>query len=117
MLSIQDIVDLAKAGYKPADVKELITLSQTTQEPVTIAPEQGQSEGVNSAEAEQPAETKEQKPVIQPVEPQETIDYKKLYEDSQNRLANIQMQNTRQNIQSEQVNDLQLVEDIVQGFM
>ena len=29
MLNIKDVVDLARAGYKPADVKELIELSKT----------------------------------------------------------------------------------------
>lgn len=36
MLSIKDVVSLAKAGYKPADVKELIELSK--EEPAEPAP-------------------------------------------------------------------------------
>lgn len=41
MLSIKDVVSLAKAGYKPADVKELIELSKEVppEEPAPVAPE------------------------------------------------------------------------------
>ena len=39
MLSIKDVVSLAKAGYKPADVKELIELSKEVpaEEPAPVA--------------------------------------------------------------------------------
>lgn len=41
MLSIKDVVSLAKAGYKPADVKELIEMSKEVpqEEPAPVAPE------------------------------------------------------------------------------
>lgn len=41
MLSIKDVVSLAKAGYKPADVKELIELSKEVppEEPAPVASE------------------------------------------------------------------------------
>ena len=40
MLSIKDVVSLAKAGYKPADVKELIEMSKEVPEeqPAPVAP-------------------------------------------------------------------------------
>lgn len=40
MLSIKDVVSLAKAGYKPADVKELIEMSkEVPEEQAPVAPE------------------------------------------------------------------------------
>lgn len=41
MLSIKDVVALAKAGYKPADVKELMEMSKEVpqEEPAPVAPE------------------------------------------------------------------------------
>lgn len=41
MLSIKDVVSLAKAGYKPADVKELIEMSKEVpqEEPAPVASE------------------------------------------------------------------------------
>ena len=39
MLSIKDVVSLAKAGYKPADVKELIEMSKEPEPEVKPEPE------------------------------------------------------------------------------
>ena len=40
MLSIKDVVSLAKAGYKPADVKELIEMSKEPEPEVKPEPEE-----------------------------------------------------------------------------
>lgn len=69
MLSIKDVVSLAKAGYKPADVKELIEMSKEVpqEEPAPVAP---------AAEAtEAPAEVTTT--ADEPKEPE--IDYKAKY--------------------------------------
>jgi len=68
MLSIKDVVSLAKAGYKPADVKELIELSKeepAQPEPVAseVKPEEAPAEVTTTAE--------------EPKEPE--IDYKAKY--------------------------------------
>lgn len=68
MLSIKDVVSLAKAGYKPADVKELIEMSrEVPEEPAPVAPEvkteEAPAEGTPAAE--------------EPKEPE--IDYKAKY--------------------------------------
>ena len=55
MLSIKDVVALAKAGYKPADVKELMEMSKEVpqEEPAPVATEV-KSEATKTEEA--PAE-------------------------------------------------------------
>ena len=73
MLSIKDVVSLAKAGYKPADVKELIELSkeEPKEEPAPAASEVTKTE---EAPAEgTPAAGEENK------EPE--VDYKAKYEE------------------------------------
>lgn len=70
MLSIKDIVSLAKAGYKPADVKELIELSKEPEEP---APEE------KKPEQPTPEEKKPEEPAPEEKEPE--IDYKAKYEE------------------------------------
>lgn len=63
MLSIKDVVSLAKAGYKPADVKELIELSKNdTADAVSGKPAAG---GTPSEVPE------EQAPVAPEVKPEE----------------------------------------------
>ena len=68
MLSIKDVVSLAKAGYKPADVKELIELSKEPEEP---APKE--------KEPEEPAPEEPAPKEKEPEEPE--IDYKAKYEE------------------------------------
>lgn len=116
-LSIKDIVELAKAGYKVEDVKELINLSSATQEQPDTAPEQGHTEEANSAGPVKPEAATEQKDVNQQEEPEQTIDYKKLYEESQATVTALQKQNINQNISADQVNDEQLINDLVSSFM
>lgn len=82
-LSIPDIVALAKAGYKPGDVKELITLSEKVSDPkpeeqpaATAEPSNPATESAEPEKAPENAEKAE--------EPKkEEIDYKELYEKSQ----------------------------------
>lgn len=94
-LSITDIVALARAGYKPADVKELITLSEKVTEPI---PEEQQAataptseETTESAEPEKAPENAEKDP-----EPEKMVNYKELYEKSQNDLKAAQEANRKQ---------------------
>ena len=53
MLSIKDVVSLAKAGYKPADVKELIELSkeEPKEEQAPVASEVTKTEEAPAADA------------------------------------------------------------------
>lgn len=69
MLSIKDVVSLAKAGYKPADVKELIEMSKD-------APE----EEKKPEEQPAPEEKKPEEPAPEEKKPEEPeIDYKAKY--------------------------------------
>ena len=89
-LSITDIVSLAKAGYKPADVKELITLSK---EPEPGEPKEPQKTPADNnddpAGGTEPA--KEPAKAAEPAEdPDKVIDYKELYNKSQEALQKSQ---------------------------
>ena len=87
-ISFKDVVELAKAGYKPADVKELISLSEMAdqskqEEPQGAAPAEIEPKSV-SPEPDRAPENKE------PEKPEEAVDYKKLYEQSQEDLKKAQ---------------------------
>lgn len=53
-ITIQDIVELAKAGYKPSDVKELFELADTAEvkkeTPEKITPQKAEPEQINAFE-------------------------------------------------------------------
>lgn len=72
MLSIKDVVSLAKAGYKPADVKELIEMSKE-------APQEEPAPEEKKPEQPAPEEKKPEEPAPEEKEPE--IDYKAKYEE------------------------------------
>lgn len=92
-ISFNDIVSLAKAGYKPADVKELISLSEMAEqskqeEPQGAAPATDEPKSVSPEPIEAPENT-------EPAKPEEAVDYKKLYEHSQEDLKKAQAANIK----------------------
>lgn len=94
-LSIPDIVALAKAGYKPVDVKELITLSEKVSDPKPEEQPGATAEPSNPAtespEAKEPTENAEKAS-----EPDKEVDYKELYEESLKNLKAAQEANRKQ---------------------
>ena len=94
----EDIVALAKAGYKPADVKELMAMEPKKQEP-----------------EQEPNQEPEQKH-----EPEQEPDYKKMYEESQEALKQAQSKNIRMDASKKdgtEKNDTELLQDWARSFM
>ena len=91
-MTFNDILALAKQGYKPADIKELLALNTDQQEnipdeehiPAEEAPE------IPAKETEQPEEKK--------ADEKQEPDYKSLYEESQRQLKAIQKSNTSKDV-------------------
>ncbi len=75
MLSIKDVVSLAKAGYKPADVKELIELSKEVPPEEPAKPEE-QAPVASEVKTEE-APAADASSAGEPKEPE--IDYKAKY--------------------------------------
>lgn len=101
-MNINDIIALAKQGYKPGDIKELIALAET--------PKATPQDEAQTAPAEEPLKT-ENEPEPQNSEPAEpVIDYKALYEDSQKKLAEAQKVNTQKTISApEKESDMDII--------
>ena len=102
-MTIKDILDFAKAGYKPSDVKELMALAE---------PEQKEPEQKEPEQKEPEQKEPEQK------EP-DVPDYKKLYEESQKKLKAAQKANTQQNLASneKEVTAEDILTDLAASFM
>ena len=123
MLNIKDVVDLARAGYKPADVKELIELSKTPEplqsetqpaQDVTLTEEQKITSISQSKTFEEPDKTPEtvSKENTQPdVEP----DYKALYEAEKAKVNDLQIKNTQADVSAPQTTEKDLL-DLVKSF-
>lgn len=111
-LKIADIVELAKAGYRPKDVKELIEASKldTKPEAVTeptseVITEQKESDITVKPEADKGAETAPKESAQQ--EP--AVDYKAMYETEKQRVESLQNKLTRQDISKDPVEEVDLV--------
>lgn len=94
MLSIKDIVDLAKAGYSVSDVKELISLSKEDEKDPVPDDTPGQ-EGASNQDT--PGDAPSQEDPKDEKEP----DYKTLYEKSQKELKEAQKANRNKDRSSE----------------
>ena len=118
MLSISDIVALAKAGYKPADVKELMETAQTAEAPKEDENENGNVVAV-TVPSEDPVANTAPATGSEEQETDDSVDYKALYEETKLKLDSAQQLNIRHNIQSdtEQETDSDIIKDLIKNFM
>ena len=116
-VSLTDLITLAKAGYTPGQVKELIALSE--QEKPTIPEEQqGAAAATSEPTTVSPEPIKATENAAQPEEPKkEEIDYKQLYERSQEDLKKAQAANINQNAApANPIAPMQELKDIVASY-
>lgn len=126
MITIKDIVELAKAGYKPNEVKELIELSKTEENdtPSISGPSDTAGEidnppysNVQDSTPKNPSFTGEISPAEETDKPE--TDYKALYEASQLELAEAQKANIKRDISSADDNksDEDILKDLIKEFI
>lgn len=84
-MKINDIIALAKQGYKPADIKELISLAE---------PENKEDDEPEDDPLEESNDTRDTPPA-QEDENKDEVDYKKLYEETEKKLKAAQAANRR----------------------
>lgn len=94
-ITLNDIVALAKQGYKPGDIKELISLSEKAD---AEKPEE-QQKAAGAIDEPKPADSEAKEPTenVKPAnaEQKDDVDYKKLYEQSQSDLKKAQEANIK----------------------
>jgi len=113
MMTIGDIVALAKAGYKPADVKELIEMTKEEEKDIADT-----SNSANDDPSEPAAEVSPSASAA-PDETEDDTDYKALYEQAKKDLATAQKENVNKDISSEEDNqsDADIIKDLIKEFM
>lgn len=119
MLKLDDIVALAKQGYKPSDIKELIELSKTSEASTEELPETEEKLQKPEEELQKPEENKAPSQGIIKEAPEETVvDYKQKYEELEAKLSELQKANTRKNIaDTDSKSDSDVVADLMKSFM
>ena len=89
-MKFSDIIDLAKAGYKPSDIKELLQLQEPEETKLEVKPEAKGSEGKDKEE--------------------DPVDYKKLYEEEKKLREELQDKNSK-----EPLPEPEKIEDIIKS--
>lgn len=109
MLTLTDIVALAKQGYKPSDIKELLEFGQ--------AAEPKPDETAQATEPEEKAEIPEDKaePVKEDPEP-DTEALKAQIIQLNDKIKELQKVNTKQDISGEVKTDQEKFEELVKNF-
>lgn len=87
MSLFKDVVELAKAGWKPSDVKAIMEMDQKKEEPAKEVVMQPVSK----------SEEKKEKS-------EESVDYKAKFEDAQAKLQKIYDENSRKEVTKEETN-------------
>lgn len=95
-ISLSDLITLAKAGYTPGQVKELISLGETSA-PEPKAEEPPAATGATDEPKPASEEPKEAAENAQPGKTEDPVDYKSLYEQTKADLDKAQKANVAQN--------------------
>lgn len=111
-MNFSDVLAFAKAGWTPADVKEM--MKATTEEQPK---DEGSLDAQENVSRETLVDSEQPKEEIQ--KEQEDIDYKALYEAEQKKVKELQNANIKRDIKGEQDNktDDDIVADFVRSFM
>lgn len=122
MLKLDDIVALAKQGYKPADVKELIELSKSTDAAPDSSEDVADTGNDTSTETEDDKKNEEaSKGTVADEAPEDVkvIDYKKKVEELEKKIQDLQKANTHKNIADHDDNksDSDVFADVMKSFM
>lgn len=114
-MNLSDIIALAKQGYKPDDIKELIALSK-----------EDEKESNESKATENSTDGAEGEPEEQTVEGTTTedstdnVDYKKLYEESQKKIEALQKENVNKDLSeggTRTPSDEEILKELAREFM
>lgn len=109
-VNLGDLITLAKAGYTPGQVKELLTLGAS--QDVMAVPEPKAEEPQAAAAANDEPKTASAEPIVAtenaPQEkPEDPVDYKSLYEQTKADLDKAQKANINQNASAVQTEDVE----------
>ena len=112
-MTLNDIITLAKQGYKPADIKELIQMAEGQDD----APQVEQVAISTQSEEPESEETPIVEDAAQAPEVEQSVDYKKLYEEEKKKVETIQQSNVKKNIQGNETSDIDVFNELAKSFM
>lgn len=112
-MTLNDFITLAKQGYKPADIKELIQMSEGRDDAPQVEQSAISTQLENSESENAPIEEN----TDQAPEAEQSVDYKKLYEEEKKKVETIQQSNVKKNIQGNETSDIDVFNALAKSFM
>lgn len=110
---LTDIIALAKAGYSPKDIKDLIALA----EPTPPAPEATDPEPEEKQEPDTPSapEPAKENPVID--DKSNVIDYQEKVKELEAKIAEMQKENVSKDLSGNETKSDDLIAELVRKYM
>lgn len=112
-----DIIALAKAGYSPADVKELLSVDTSSLEspPDNTTPAGGDKK--IEEPKEEPKQEPKEEPKQEPEKPGEPTDDQKKIAELEKALAEAQKLNANKDLSDKVISDEDKIKELFKGFM
>lgn len=113
-MRLTDIIELAKQGYTPADIKELMSLPEPEPEPKP-APDEGEQK----APEKDPEQAEPEGAHKDPAGAEDDVDYKQLFEAEKEKTARLQKMITGADMSGSDLkeDDLEVFASVMQNFM
>ena len=115
-MKLEDIIALAKAGYKPSDIKELVKLAEEPEEPNESEDPNESKESKDPNESKEPKESKDPKESKEPKESNEPDERDKQIEELQEQIKKLQDSKSREDISGDK-HDKESLVDIFRDFI
>lgn len=109
-MTAKEMFELAKAGYKPSEIAEMHKLMKDADIEVEAQPQ------TQEEPTPEPNSQPDTEPTPEP-NPQPEIDYKKMYEEVEKKLAAVQKANLSQNMGAGEKNDEDILASTIRSFM
>lgn len=115
-IGLKDIIGLAMKGYKPADIKELISIAETAQTVNDQGSEGDTGENEDQAQSESSGVSTDGEPEKTPAEDQDTSKLQAEIISLQEKIKTLQAENIKKDIQGEVKTDQEKFEELVKNF-
>lgn len=115
-IGLKDIIGLAMKGYKPADIKELISIAETSQTVNDQGSEADTGEYEDQAQSESSGVSTDAEAEKTPAEDQETSKLQAEIISLQEKIKTLQAENIKKDIKGEVKSDQEKFEELVKNF-
>ena len=115
-IGLKDIIGLAMKGYKPADIKELISIAATAQAVNDQGSEENTDDNEDQAQSEFSGTSSDEEARTIPDDDQDTSKLQAEIISLQEKIKTLQSENIKKDIQGEVKSDQEKFEELVRNF-